>query len=51
MERNDVERLMDIANALDEWKNAGGDSLTVAGAIQRFVYNVINRVDPLDEDQ
>ena len=29
-----VERLMDIANALDEWKNAGGDSLAVAGAIQ-----------------
>lgn len=29
--------LVDLANTLDEWKDAGGDSLTVVGAIQKFV--------------
>ena len=29
--------LVNLANALDEWKDAGGDSLTVVGAIQEFI--------------
>ncbi len=29
--------LVDLANALDEWKDSGGDSLTVVSAIQKFV--------------
>ena len=30
--------LCDLAVALDDWKNAGADSLTVVSAIQKFVY-------------
>lgn len=33
---------IELANALDEWKNAGGDSLTVVAAIQNFMYLIVD---------
>jgi hypothetical protein len=32
--------LVDLAVALDEWKSAGADVLTVVGAIQQFVFAI-----------
>lgn len=32
--------LVELTLALDEWKNAGADVLTVTGAIQRFVHAI-----------
>jgi hypothetical protein len=38
-----AECIVDLTNALDEWKNAGADSLSVVGAIQRLVYAINNQ--------
>ena len=39
--------LVGLANALDEWKDAGGDSLTVVGAIQEFI--AVHSQMPMDD--
>jgi len=43
MRRTDIATaIVDIANELNEWRDAGGDSLEVAGAIQRLVFAIVD---------
>lgn len=37
-----TEALVDLTNALQEWKDAGGDPLEVTRAIQQFVFVLID---------